>query len=61
MIDLSLVIAHNLERDSMVEGEVFAAVKSDKGMAVEIELDGHHSAGLVLMDVGAGGIVALNV
>src|SRR5262249_41224570 len=46
VVDLLLGRAADLVRDRLVEGEVGTAVERDERLAVELEVDRHHSAGV---------------
>lgn len=61
IVDLSLVLALDLERDRLVELEERAAVEADERVALEVESDGEHGAGLVFVDLFAAAIVELRL
>lgn len=61
VINFGLVRAFNLERDGLVELEVWAAVKTDEWVAFEMESNGENGASLMFMDILAATIVELGL
>ena len=51
VVDLGLRVAEHLERHRLVELELRAAVERQELLALELELDGHHRAGRLAVDL----------